>query len=226
MRLLFVLSCLCISTSLSAQTAEQDLQKVLAPLINAKQLYFENEYFYYEEGEKSPSDKLAGVFHRNGNQQFVRMGQLEVLEMDSLTITADHTDRVVSAQTAASGGVLPELVDVEKIKNLLESHEARVQYTSGKGIWKAIILIDTEKPDDTVVIQYDPKDWVIKEATVTAPDPFANPLEEKIKQVTVVVHYLNYSTTPKKFPYQVEQYVKKVGKRYVATGKCKGYRVI
>lgn len=227
MRLIFIVMCAAlVCISMSAQTAEQDLQKVLEPLINEKQLYFENQYLYYEQGEKSPSDTLDGVFHRNGTQQFVRMGQLEVLEVGTLVVTADHEDRVVSAQNAASDGSVNELVDAEKLNGLLESREAKIQYGSGRGSWKAIILIDPERPDDKIIIQYDPANWVIKEASVTTDDPFADPYSEKTGKVTIVVRYLNYSTAPKVFPYKVGQYVRKEGKGYVATGKCKGYRVI
>ncbi len=227
MRLLAILFWLCwICIPLLAQTAEQDLQKVLEPLLNSKQLYFENRYFYYEEGEKTPSDTLEGVFHRNGAQQFVRMGQLEVFEAGTLVITADHEDRVVTAQNVTPNGPLNELLDAEKLKSLLESREAKVQYVSGEGALRAVAVIDPEKPDDKVVIQFDPLTWTIKKASVTTDDPFAGPLEEKVKKVTIVVQYLNYSTAPKIFPYKVEQYVKKEGKRYIAAGTCRGYRVI
>lgn len=227
MRLSFILSWLCfLCANLPAQTAEQDLKKVLEPLINAKQLYFENQYLYYEEGGKTPSDTLDGVFHRNGAQQFVRMGQLEVLESETLIITADHEDRVVSAQYLASGSSLNELIDAEKLKGLVEAREAKIQYVSGKGAWKAISVIDPEQPDDRLIIQYDPSNWIIKEASVMTDDPFADPYSDKTGKVSIVVRYLNYSIAPKNFPYKAGQYVKKEGKRYVATGKCKGYRVI
>lgn len=227
MRLFFFLAGICsLYTSLSAQSAEQDLQKVLEPLANGKYLYFENQYLYYEQGSISASDTLESVFHRNGTQQFARMGQLEMLVLDDLTITADHEDRVVSAQRAAPNGSLNELVDAKKLKGLLDSREATVEYASGRGSLKGVALIDPEKPGDKMIILYDPAIWAIKEASMTTDDPFADPSTENIGKVTIVIKYLNYSTAPKVFPYKMQQYVRKEGKRYIAAGKCKGYRTI
>jgi hypothetical protein len=211
---------------MSAQTAEQDLQKVLEPLLNARDLYFENQYLYYDEGHKTPSDTLDGVFQRNGAQEYARMGQLEVLDTGALTVTADHEDKVVSAQNSAAGRSLNELVNAEQLKGLLETREAKLQYAPGRGGWKAVSLTDPESPDDKMIIYFDPVNWTIKEASVTTDDPFADPYNGKVGKVTITVRYLNYTTAPKTFPYKVEQYVRKVGKQYVATGKCKGYRVI
>lgn len=227
MRLFIFWAGICaLSTTLSAQSAEQDLHKVLEPLANGKYLYFENQYLYYDEGDKPPSDTLDGRFHRNGTQQFARMGQLEMLVVGDLMITADHEDRVVSAQSAAPSGSVNEWVDAKKWKELLDSREATVQYAAGRGTLKVIVLTDPEKPGDKVTILYDPTTWAIKESSMSTDDPFADPYTENIGKVTVVVKYLNYSTAPKAFPYKMEQYVRKEGKRYVAAGKCKGYRVI
>ncbi len=226
MRVFHVLiACRLLTTTLSAQTAEQDLQKVLNPLANAKQLYFENQYSFYDEGSKVPSDTLSGVFHRNGTQQYVRMGQLEVLEIGNFSVSADHEGRIVSTQNETSGS-LNELIDVEKLQGLLETREAKVEYVPGWGSLKAVSLIDPEKPDDKVIIQYDGVSWIIKEASITTDDPFANPYIEKVGKVTIVVRYLNYTTDPKSFPYKMEQYVRKEGKSYIAVGRCKGYRII
>lgn len=209
-----------------SQTAEQELYKVLDQLINTRQLYFENQYLYYEKGSKMPSDTLDGVFQRNGSSQFIQMGQLEVLEMGPLVVSADHEDRVVAAQSAEGQGNLNELVDAEKLKGLLDTREAKVQYVVGKGDPKAIAIIDPERPDDSLIIVYDPTGWVIKEATITTDDPFADPYIENVEKVTIVVRYLNFTTAPRAFPYKIEQYVRKEGSRFVGSGKCKGYRVI
>jgi hypothetical protein len=227
MRLPFVWLCLWHAcTLLPAQTPELDLQKVLNPLINAKYLYFENQYLYFEAGNPVPVETEEGVFHRNGAQQFVRMGQTEVLKSGSLTVSVDHEDRMVSAQVETIPGSLNELIDADKIKGLIQSRTAKTMYVPGQGSWKAISIIDPDKPEDQLIVQYDPSGWIIKEVAITTKDPDANPWDAKIKNVTIVVRYLNYSTFPKFFPYKVESYVRKEKERYVATGKCKGYDVL
>lgn len=226
LRILLTIPILLVCLSLHSQTAEQDLHNVLDKLINSHQLYFENQYLYYEKNSKTPSDTLDGVFHRNGSEQFIRMGQVEMLEADALIVTADHEDRVVSAQGAENEGNISELIDAQNLKGLLDSREAKVQYVPGKGNMKAVSITDPERPDDTLIILYDPAGWTIREAKLTTDDPFADPYSEEIQKVTIIVRYLNFTTSPKAFPYKTGQYVRKEGTRFIGSGKCKGYRVI
>lgn len=227
MKALIISIQLCFMTIwLGAQTSELDLQKVLDPLANAPFLYFENEYLYFEEGQNSPSETLDGTFHRNGSQEYIRMGTTEILKSGKITIATDHEDRVVSAQVEGKQGAIGEMFDAEKLSELLTTRQAEVRFISDNGAIRTVQLIDPEKPADKVLIQYDPNTWAIREASVTTDDPDANPWENQAKKVTVVVRYLHYSTAAKAFPYKVENYVRKSGDQYVAHGKCKGYRVL
>lgn len=213
-----------ICHTLAAQTAESDLQKVLDPLVNAAQLYFENEYLYFEGDETIPAEMLTGLFHRNGTQEYARMDKIEILKSADLFVAVDHEDRVVTAQPDAPVQSLNELVDPEKIKALLDTRESKVQYVGAKGTWKGIQIIDPEKPDEKLILYYEPATWTIREASITTPDPFANAWEKTPKKIVIVVRYLDFTTEPKPFPYKVEHYVRKSGNRYVATGKCRGYQ--
>jgi hypothetical protein len=227
MKILMIILQLCFLTVLMpAQTSELDLQKVLAPLANAPFLYFENEYLYFEADQKVPSEMLVGVFHRNGSQEFIRMGTTEVLKSGKLVVATDHEDRVVAARMDTKEPAGSDFFDVEKLAELLTTRLAEVKFISQNGNVRTVEVIDPERPEDKMLIQYDINTWVIKEASITTDDPNANPWENRAKKVTVVVRYLNYSAVAKAFPYKVEQYIRKSGEQYVAHGKCKGYRVL
>lgn len=223
---LSILCCSAFYLSSSAQTPELDLQKVLRPLTDAKYLYFENQYLYFEGDATEPSETLNGLFHRNGEQAFVKMGMTEVLKMKDIIVAADHEGRMVSAQNEAESSAINTLVDGEKVRELIESRSAKTAYTFGKGTWNAISVTDLENPDEKMIIQYNPSNWFIQEVTITTKDPEVPPWDSRINKVTVVIRYLNYTIFPKSFPYLPDDYVRKKGKRYVSVGKCKGYTVI
>jgi len=210
---------------LYAQTATEDAQRVLAPLLNAPHLYYENRYFYYEEGKKTPVDTLEGIVQRAGGHKYMRMGTIEILALENIVVTADHEDRIVSAQPIKAEQNLDEIVDVKKLQGLLKRRELTVQYVADRGNWKAVSMVDPERKNDKMIIYYDPSTWIIQEARITTNDPYASPVEKSGK-VTIVVQYLKYSTAQKTFSYKLENYVRKNGKGYTATGKCRGYRVI
>ncbi len=141
-------------------------------------------------------------------------------------VATDHEDRVVSARLELKEGAISELFDAEKLGALLTTRQAEVRFVSEKNGVRTVEVIDPAKPDEKMLIQYDPVTWAIKEASVTTDDPDANPWENQAKKVMVVVRYLHYSTAAKAFSYKVENYVRKSGDQYLAHGKCKGYRVL
>lgn len=208
-----------------AQTATEDAQRVLGPLVSASHLYYENRYLYFEEGIKIPTDTLNGIFQRDGDRKYMRMGNLEVLALDDMVVTADHEDKVVSAQPVKPVQSLDNLIDAKKLQGLITKREITAQYATGRGGWKAVSLIDPERRDDKMIIYYDPSTWIIQEARITMNDPYASDLGKPGK-VTIQVEYLKYSTAQKAFSHKLENYVRKSGKNYVATGKCRGYRII
>lgn len=226
MRLIFLTIFYHISTmALYAQSPSEDAQRILAPLVNASHLYYENRYLYYEEGKNIPIDTLDGVVQRDGERRYMKMGTLEVLALENVVVTADHEDKIVSAQPVKPEQPVNEIVDVTKLQGLLKRKAITARYTAGRGNWKAISMTDPERPNDRMVIYYDPSIWVIQEARITTNDPYAGPMK-KPGRVTIIVQYLKYSTAEKPFNYKLENYVRKNGKRFTATGKCRGYRVI
>lgn len=211
---------------LAAQTAEQDLQKVLDPLIKAKHIYYENMYYYYEEGEKTPSDTLIGIFHRDGVQEYVKMGDVEILETGKLTVMADHEDHVVSVRQSPQSVSLDNLIDAQKVKSLVETKQMRVQYASGKGTNTTLLVTDPDRPKEKMTIGYDPQTWVIREITFFVKDPFAAPYETNVGYITIVVKYQHFTTVSRQFDHSLGQYVQKKGNHYMTTGKCKGYSIL
>ena len=227
MRVSFIsLGLCCLCAVLQAQTAPLDLQKILDPFTTAKYLYFENQYLYFEEGNPTPIQTEEGVFIRNGEKEYARMGALEVLKTERLMVAADHEDRLVSAQIKTTPVSMNDLIDTERIKELLQSRLGKIQYVFGKTPWSAISLTDPERPQETIVVHYDPAGWIIKEISITAKDPDTNPWDKMVKYATVVIRYSHYSTFPRPFPYKTDDYIKKKGKQFKATGKCKGYHVM
>jgi hypothetical protein len=227
MRQLFFLICFCcVSNHLFSQTADLDLVKILQPLQSSQYLYFENKYLYFEGNSSSPEESLDGVFHRNGTQEFIRMGEIEVLKTDGFYVAADHEEKVVSATKEPLANSLNGLLEPNKLQELIETREAQAHYVPGNGSTMAISVTDPYKPNEKLVIYYEPFNWLIKEAHLTTEDPFENPWEQGAKKITIVVTYSNISTAAKPFPHKLNTYVRKAGGVFTASGKCKGYRVM
>ncbi len=226
MRIVLINFMLFTFTLVTAQTAEQDLSKVLEPLLKGKHIYYENIYYYYEEGEKTPSDTLVGIFHRNGVQEYIKMGNVEILETGKLTVMADHEDRLVSVRQSAQSVSLNKMFDAKQLQSLVETKQMHVKYATGKEKNTALLVTDPDKPKEKMTIVYDPKTWAVEELTIVSRDIFTEPFETDVRYVTIVVKYKHFTTMLRPFGHSIGQYVQKKGDRYITTGKCKGYSVL
>ena len=165
------------------------------------------------------------MFHRNGTQEYVSMDQFEGLISRDYIVAVDHEDRIVSAQRNAPLQSLNKLFDPEKIRELIQTQNASVQYVSSNGSWKGIEIIDPENTEEKLTLYFEPFSFILKEVRIATVDPFANTWEVT-EGIMIVVRYLNYSTLAKPFPYKMENYIRKSGNHFVPSGKCKGYQLL
>jgi hypothetical protein len=219
---LFVVLWACPTLFLSGQTPEEDLNKVLQPLEDAPHLFYEATCYFFESGEKKPSDTLQIRLHRNGGREYRRIGRTEVLETPGLVVMADHDDRSVAVRSAEQEFTLPAALDIAALKKLTEGRQVRVKRTAPN----TLTITSPDRPNENMTIRYDARSWALREVAITAYDPFAAPYEAPAGLVRVVVEFARFTTAPEPFRHGVSEYVKKSGDRYAATGKCKGYSVL
>lgn len=220
---LLVLSALC-PFGLSGQDAKQDMEKVINLLLGSEHLYYQGRILSFEKGQRIPSDSLETVFQRKGRDIYAVIGQVDILIMDGLNMTVDHESRTVMVQKTAVDAP-PIMKAGMGMTDLFDLSQASVRYLRSTGPFKLAKIVDPRRPNDEVVVRYDPADWSLKEVSITTTDPFTDPAAEKPEPVTVVIRYTKYSAKAVKFPHKMGQYVVKKGGKYVPAGKCKGYSI-
>ncbi len=226
MRTILLFLCLGQLLPAFAQTPEADLRKVLELLTGSEQLYYENLFYYYESGETKPSDTLNGTFHRNGKQEYVQMGQTEVLDTGTRTVIVDHDERIVAVRQSTQTLPLDKMIDAEQMLGLVETRQLEVRYSDTKSPGLTLIVTDKQRPGETMEIRFDPMTTIVQQIKITGSDPFVDPLVEKAGQVTIEVRYVNVTTAPRPFGHTLGQYVVQKGDKYVPIGKCKGYTLM
>jgi len=212
----------CTFIRMPAQTPEQDLKDLLHPLLNAPYIHYEITCLYYDVADTKPSDTLLALFQRSGQQEYRRIGQMEILKIKDFTVMADHDDRAVSIRQSTKAALLDQMFDARQLNDLTETRQIQVQ----RNTVDILTITSADKPKDKMTIWYDPKNRIIREVTIVARDPFAAPYETQVGLVKIVIRFDHFSTTIKPFSHSVSEYVKRTGDRYVAVGKCKGYSVL
>jgi hypothetical protein len=212
---------------LKAQTPEQDLSTLLEPLLHAKHIYYENTYYYYEEGASIPSDTFSAIFHRSGAREYVQLGNMEILETGNLTVVADHEERVVGIQKPVKSETINKLFDPRQLEVLVETRRVHLQYGAANDGNAVLLITDPDRPKEKMTIRYDPMARLIREVVLVVQDPYADPFgDEPPGQATIVARFARYTTAPQPFRHNLSEYIQKKGDRYIAVGKCKGYSVL